>query len=421
MAVDFSLLPKEEPEPGDPPSRLVWMIVFLVMVLAGALALLLLWPKNLPTHTWKFWVSLILFPVGIPAWIVLRRYGHYEGRRLDVLMRNEAIRKYNERVFSLAARPLALVGAAYRFSSDRKENAIDSIQSGGVRLSTQEPIASDGDPVKARWLTVPGARLERGGKEADDHRLGKVTRWLYAELLDDIANRILLLPSRIDLVVSLWVSGGLPRQQYVLLWQECWRERQLRQMRLLEESEPAGLETLDSWLDQVANCDGREARLIVAIQLYPVISEAPPVGAAEAGVALLLMPGVQASRHAVVPEANLYRPVRVPFDQSKEILPHAMKWADIRAAEIPGGWQTGLGAEQAGVLREAAVRLGLTAGPTDLDQTVGHAGAAAPWLAIACAANSLSASVQSQIVFAGQSDGVDAAVVRWISHEKDAA
>ncbi|MBB1634268.1 hypothetical protein [Cupriavidus sp. UME77] len=418
MAVDFSLLPKEEPEPGDPPSLLIWTIVFLVMALACAIAILLSWPRDLPTHTWKFWASLILFPVGIPAWIVLRRYSHHEGHRLDVLMRNEVIRRYNERVFALAARPLALLGAAHRFSSDQSENATRTILSGKVTLETQKPIASDSGPTKARWLVVPGVPLGPGGKEADARRHREVTRWLYSELLADLANRIQSLPSRVDLSVCLWVSGGLLRKDHVALWQACWREHQLRDMRLSEETEPAGLDVLDGWLDQLAGGEGREARLIVAIQLYPVLSKTPPVGAAEAGVALLLMPGEQAGGLQVVSEASLHRPVRGPFDQSDGALSHAVKWGDIAAAEIPGGWQTGLDATQAGVLREAAVHLGLTARPTDLDQTVGHAGTAAPWLAIACAAGSLSGDVQSQIVFAGQPGGVDSAVVRSVAREK---
>ncbi|MBP0639248.1 hypothetical protein [Cupriavidus sp. AcVe19-6a] len=417
MAVDFSLLPKEEPEPDDPPSRPVWMAFFVVTALGVALAIVLLWPRQLSTHTWKFWASLILFPVGIPAWIVLRRYSICEGRRLDVLMRNEAIRKYNERVHAIAARPLAIVGTAFRFSSDRKENNATAVQTGAVRLATQEPIASDGNPIKARWLTVPGVKLRPGGKEADDARHRQLTRWLYEQLLDDLANRIRLIPSRINLGVCLWVSGRLTRHEYMALWQECWRERHQRKMRILEQTEPAGLATLDNWLDRVASGSMLEAKLIVAIHLYPLLSDTPPVGAAEAGVALLLMPGELARQHAVVHEATVSRPVRGPLDQSNGALPHALAWGAVTAAEIAASWQTGLGPVQTGVLCEAAVRLGLNTQSTDLDQTVGHAATAAPWLAIACAAEAPSASMQSQIVFAGLPDGADVAVVRWVERD----
>ncbi|MGE8454873.1 MAG: hypothetical protein ACN6OP_30550, partial [Pseudomonadales bacterium] len=91
MAVDFSLLPPEEAVSERPPSRLAWTVAFFLMVLVGVFAVLFFWPKDMPTHTWKFWASLVLFPVGIPVWIVLRRYSVYEGRKLDTALHNEAV------------------------------------------------------------------------------------------------------------------------------------------------------------------------------------------------------------------------------------------------------------------------------------------------------------------------------------------
>jgi hypothetical protein len=42
------------------------------------------------------------------------------------VMHNEAIRQYNEHVFAVAARPLAVLGAAHRISSDRSSSAVRS-------------------------------------------------------------------------------------------------------------------------------------------------------------------------------------------------------------------------------------------------------------------------------------------------------
>ncbi|WP_155888423.1 hypothetical protein [Cupriavidus sp. WS] len=417
MAVDFSLLPTEEPEMTTRPSRVVWAIAFLAMALGGALAVLLLWPKHLPTHTWRFWLTLALFPVGLPTWIVLRRYGHHEGRRLDVLMRNEAIRRYNAHVFAVAARPLAVLGAAHRISSDRNENALAGIQAGTVRIATQEPIANEGDPVRARWLDVPGVQPVPGGKERDEVRHCEVTRWLYSELLDELSVQIRALPLQTGLGICLWVSGGLRRQDYVALWRKAWQERRFRAMEIVEETEPTSLRVLDDWLDEIAGQGERHARLIVAIQLHPVLSATPPSGAAEAGVAILLMPDEPASRLAVMRQANLHRPVHGPFEQSNDVLSHALKWGDITAAGIKGVWRTGLDAAKAGALHSEAMKMGLGAQPVDLDQTAGHAGTAAAWLAIACSAGTLSGGAPNQLVFVGEPDGVDVAVIRRQSLE----
>ena len=43
MAVNFSKLPPLEPMPENPPSRIVWTIVFFVIVIAGIFMVLLVW------------------------------------------------------------------------------------------------------------------------------------------------------------------------------------------------------------------------------------------------------------------------------------------------------------------------------------------------------------------------------------------
>jgi len=55
MAVDFSLLAAEDEGLDDPPSWRVWSIAFLVMALAGVLAVLYFWPDGMQTDTWRYW------------------------------------------------------------------------------------------------------------------------------------------------------------------------------------------------------------------------------------------------------------------------------------------------------------------------------------------------------------------------------
>ncbi|UIF87521.1 hypothetical protein [Cupriavidus sp. UYPR2.512] len=414
MAVDFSLLPKEVAIAEVPPSRLFWGLTFILMAVGCGLAVLLIWPKHLATNTWRFWISLFLLPLGVAGLTVLRRYALYEGHKLDVLMRNEAVCDYNAGILEAAARPLAVVGTAHRFSSDRSENAVQSIKSDVVRLESLNPIFSEGDPVQARWLHVPGVELKSGARKDDESRQMKVVCWLFSELLEEMAERLASLPSPTDLGVHLWVSGGLSRKDYLELWQQCWVERRLRRMHVIDDAKPVQLDAVDSWLDQLAAGHECEARLFVTIQLYPLLSETPPVGAAEAGVAVLLMPGDQASRNAVACDGNLHRPVQGPLDQLDDAICRALQWGELEASQVIGGWQTGLGSAQTGILRATALNLKLSVKPTDLDQTVGHAGIAAPWLAVACGAKSLSAAAPNQILFCGQMDSVNAAIVRRV-------
>ncbi|MGS1000385.1 hypothetical protein ACVCH0_01520 [Burkholderia glumae] len=94
MAVDFARLPPEEPGPDHPPSILIWTIVFFLIAIVGVFAVLLLWPKGESTQTPWFWACVTVYPFGLAAFVVLRRYSVYEGRRLDAIAWNDARKDY---------------------------------------------------------------------------------------------------------------------------------------------------------------------------------------------------------------------------------------------------------------------------------------------------------------------------------------
>lgn len=413
MAVDFSQLPSEASEHLDPPSRLVWVVAFLLMVLMGTFAVLFFWPKDMPTQTWKFWVTLVLFPVGIPTWIVLRRYSVYAGRQLDADLHNEAVQAFNQRVFEAASVPLALIAAAYRFTAKPDANNAASILQGLVALESQPSIAERGDVLKARWLTIPGMPLAPGRREDDLRRQQQVTTWLFDQLLDDLAAGIRALPARVPLVIQLAIANELTHEENQHLWLSGWRARSLRHADIAPPEEGAAdFMWLDRWMDDVIQGTNRHATLFVAVQLHPLLVNSPPAGAAEAGVALLWLPDALARPGAMRRVADLHRPVRAAIKQPDDALAHALQWGHVSAQSISQGWLTCLDATQASALRTPAHALGLDPHLTDLDQTVGNAGAAAPWLALACAASTLTAEVAEQIVLVGQGDHVDGAVVK---------
>lgn len=412
MAVDFSQLPTENTEAVARPSSILWAVVYLAIASVLALGILRFWPAQLPTNTLRFWVTLILFPTGIPLFVVLRRYSYFEGRKLDVEMQREAAHEYNEAVFSAASRPLILLGSSFRFSAVGRENSSSAVRSGSVNLTTRDAVASDGDPVKARWIEMPGGKLD---SESDDSvRQVAVTRWLYSELLADLAKAIRALPSRSGIEVSLWLSGELDREAYVALWQECWTEQRLpSSMRVVNEVSPSGIDIMDDWLDRVVAGEATHlARLVVAIQLHAVIGNSPPTGTSEAGAALLLAPDVLVRKHDLTARANLHRPVRWDADKPEAMLANALKWADVTAEKIPSGWKTGLGVDQSSKLHEAARQLGMEAVPTDIDQTIGYAGVASPWLALACAVDALSDQTPCQVIVTARQKKMLAAVIR---------
>lgn len=414
MAVDFSLLPKEQALPDDGPSRLVWSVIFLVLATGIAVGIVMLWPENLPTQGVKFWCSLALFPVGIPTVIVLRRYSQHEARKLDVIAMNSAVREYNERVFHAAKTPLALIGMDYCFSVDRNENRIDGIRGGAVALPSQNGIARDAEPVKARWLIVSGVELQPGKVEDDEERHRKVLKWLFSTLIDNLSDKVQQLPGRLELSVRLITDAMLEGAEVEGIWLRCWKESRLRRANIVSiNQEPMDLGMLDNWLDQLNEGEHMQARLVVGIQLNRLLSGTPASGTTEAGVAVLLVPNALANRYQLIRMANLHRPVRASMASLMgDAMMPALKWADIAAEEIAEVWQTGLSADQSGKFREQSLRLGLEKKATDLDQTVGNAGVAAPWLALACAAGTLSVDCVNEIVLAARGEEMDCVVLR---------
>jgi len=228
MPVDFARLPVEETFNVKPPSVLRWAVVFIVMAVLGGVAVLWLWPEDMPTDTWRFWITLIFFPMAVPAIVVLRRFACHESRRLDVELQNAAVNAFNARVFHAASIPLALIGSAHRFSADPALNAAQALQSGALKLTTRTPPARNATPVNARWLEVPDMPAEPGTINADVERAHQLTAWLMNDLLEQLAPRLLTFPMPVPLIARLQVDNALPDDANRALWEASWGARSLR-------------------------------------------------------------------------------------------------------------------------------------------------------------------------------------------------
>jgi hypothetical protein len=411
MPVDHQQLPGEEPESAAAPSKLVWVSVFVVLLAVGGAATVLLWPKHMPTNDWRFWTALVVLPSALASFIVSRSFSAYEAAKLDVQARNEVASAYNQRVFDAASRPFSILAATYRFSCDRKENSLGGVRDKSMKLVSQAAIARDAPPVHARWLMVPSFELAAGPLTADKKRHIEAAKWLFAELLDELAQAIKALPQRTSLDVHFAMSSLLSTEERDGLWNDKWEKLNLRPADIAINDSNVDLMTLDGWLDRTIETAENKAQLILAIQLTALQSASPSPGSAEAAVALLLLPKVEATRHRLVSEADLHRPVRGRFEQANEALRPALKWAGSEAPDIKGIWQAGFDATQWGHVVSEGCLLGLSNDAIKIDQSIGFAGVAAPWLAVAVAAKSLSDTAPRQIAFAGSEHTFDCAVL----------
>jgi hypothetical protein len=411
MPVDFSRLPPEQPLPDQPPSRFVWTVVFFALTIIGIFAVLLLWPKGEPARTPWFWICITVYPLGIAAFVVLRRYSVYESRRLDAIAWNDAREQHVRAVFDAASHPLDVLALSYRISSDAGENEIGGLLSGTLKLEPKAVPTPDTAPVKARWFMQPHAD-ENGTKHTNDRdRQHDVIQRLFDEVLTDVADAVRRLPDDVKLSVQLMLAGSAIPANAVAKWQSAWIARELRPVSATR-CEASDLMSLDAWLDRANERNALESRLLVFIQVHPVLQTSPPADSTEAAIAMLLAPTATTERLKLVRIAAIHRPMHGQVTSIESALSYALKWGRVMPTDVQRIWQSGLDVNAVGAATKAWVKVGVSAAAVNLDQVTGDAGDAAAWLSIACAAKAAAVERTAQLVAVRATGGVQFSVVR---------
>jgi hypothetical protein len=403
MPIDLSSIPPPEPLPKKP-SKLVWTIVFLVLTIIGMAAVLILWPKNEPTHTPWFWICFGVFPPAFAGFVVLRRFSVYHGRLLDARAWNTAREEHLHRLKAHASTPVVILKSSCRLAGNIVENPASMIATRSLNLGSQPSIALPGS-IRAGWFAVPDVALFKGKIEDDVARQLQVLNWLFDECISDLKMAVLALPPTMQLAIHLSVTmDNFAEASVRQAWGNAWASHELRAHPATIESEPLSLLALETWLDATDKAAQQRARMVVQVQLNKVLSDNPPVGSAEAVVALLLVRTEAASSHALEAQAFLHRPVRGAIASLPEKLGLTLKWGRSPPSAIQDVWHSGLDADSAlplfAAVRGAAIVVSSAEpdGRHDIDQAIGYCGAAAPWLAAAFAAEHSAGATKPQLV-----------------------
>jgi len=254
----------------------------------------------------------------------------------------------------------------------------------------------------------------RGLALAEHDRHTNLSKWLLEQLLNDLAPQIAAIPSRVKCVAHLFFSNRLHRNQNLKCWEDAASYVLLRLFPIVyQESDAEGVVSLDQWLDDAISHKGDEARLIIAIQLHSV--KAPPWfpdGGPEAASALLLMPDALAEKHGLKKQADLHRPVTSAIETHADSVKLAMRVAGTTGKRLAKIWQTGIPLGQSGSLSVMRQETEMLTPVIDIDRTVGEAGIAAPWFAVACAHASLRQHGGAQMVTAGNGNKVSTLVLK---------
>lgn len=222
---------------------------------------------------------------------------------------------------------------------------------------------------------------------------GLLAARLFAKLIADLpADQ---LPEKISLVVILDVSSSLSSADVREIWQQAWHESGIA--CAVEYPDSNGPGVINHWLDRRIKDDAM--LLIVGLQVDPVTSD----NTAETAVALLL--GNRLTQEALEPVALLHRPDPAPSGELSAGMNMAAYNVPLKENIVKNLWLAGLTGEQ----RAEAIAC-QNAHPVQsveneavisLDASMGRAGAAAPWLAIAAATEIARQTQSPQMIICG--------------------
>ncbi|WP_227461265.1 hypothetical protein [Cupriavidus pauculus] len=407
MPVDFARVPPRVRVPPPPrPAIILWAILLVIMIGAGAGLTFWQWPAGKPTNTLGFWCCAIVYPVF--AWVLVLCFarGIAYARRVDAMAINHVSARIEQERHAQASEPLAVLGYAWCFSGDAQENTAEGIGNGRLKLDTRSSAAEPGTDVCARWLEVPGLSFSSGNVLLEHKRHQALCNWLVARMIDRLGGALAVLPNQTTLHVDVCNETLVDLHEVQSRLQALILEiAPTLKLELHAHGEHMPLFRTDAWHDRLKP---REGRLLVALQLRNALSERLQDGVAEAGVALLLgRPHVDGCQ----PALRLHRPAKGKADGKSEPFDLAVRWGQATAAQIRTIWNHCLSEDLARPVKSAS-HFNQQAQWIDVGTTVGDCGGVGAWLATALALEHAALTGQPQLILSEQDGDLVALVCK---------
>jgi hypothetical protein len=380
--------PEEENASPAPPSPIVWLIVFVLVMLAGAVSTLLSWPKGQPTGTPWFWVRLLVLPASAGGLIYGLRLYYYQQEMDRLEAEAETLAEDTATAIRFAREPLAVLDTAYLCATGSR-NLARHVAEKNTSLESRQPTHGN-STVRHTALAL-----------ADDSDHANSYRSCFVELLEQLDPALCRLPSQMPLEVFLQLPEDARQNELSTTWQICWEAFGHRPVAPVLLTPDQGFMALDTWLDADGGPALEKCALVVSVQLH----NTPPENSAEAAVALLLAWAPLAQRKGLVSLAQLHRPVEAAPDGEKDAASRALLWGMAAPAEVSDLWQGGLARADKSALTRTCADLALAVSDTDelsgihdIDVAIGDAGVASAWLAMTLAIEHAASTGKPQLV-----------------------
>ncbi|QFH50777.1 hypothetical protein [Leclercia adecarboxylata] len=242
------------------------------------------------------------------------------------------------------------------------------------------------------WKGEKGKRMSRITTEPGETPELVVSRLLSGLIADLPVGQF---PENTSLAVILDISSSLSFPAVQEIWQEAWQESGVT--CAVEYVGSNGTGVISQWLDH--RIKDEAMLLIVGLQIDPIDSN----NTAEAAVALLL--GNRLTQEALEPLGLLHRPDASSPGELSEGMNMAAYNVPLKGKIVKNLWLAGLtGGQHAEVIACQNAHPAQSVADDSvisLDRSMGHAGAAAPWLAIAAATEIARQTQSPQMIICG--------------------
>ncbi|WP_273695116.1 hypothetical protein [Buttiauxella sp. S19-1] len=352
-------------------------------MLAGSVILMRIFGRYVDNH--YFW--LIALGVPVAFWIV------FAGGRFAIwMLKDMKANGYDKRreawIISetrRSRRALQILNVSFitGYPAEHQDEVVTKI------LSNASIIAAQTD-----WQGTEGRRMSRIAVSPDETPSSLISL-LFDQLTENLALHLTSCSDKASLTLAFDISSTVPHSEVIQLWGETWEESGIALP--VEYIKGSGPGIVDNWLNN--HFKDNAMLLVVALQVAPVHVD----NSAEVAVALLF--GNRLTQESVSPLALLHRPDPSPARELEFGMRMAAYNVPVKDGIVRHLWLSGLNDQQHAevVIHQNKPPAKAVEGDAviNLDSTMGHAGAAAPWLAIAAATEITQLTQSPQMIICG--------------------
>lgn len=392
MPVELHKMPEKVSLP-EPPDKIRWLIIIVVVFLAGAAISLYFWPKDVTTHSAWFWFCTLVIPlfVGIASYALCLR--SYENECDRIHWWNHLHQKQYDTQVNRGQRYAALLGKAYITSV--ANNKLASVLLGaGSQLQSQYSPFLQRSLMTAQLKPYPLTFSESEYVSRLEIYLSQLIRMLQPDLSAVPGN----------LSIRIHHDGTLESAQIRMLWEKLY-DASNPMAEIAIESGGDGLMWLDDWLDK----QERQLSLSVEINLFGEIKDKH----AESVSALLLASPEWVSEYGDEHvSAVIHRPAVV--DDDNNAFNDALLWGELDAGDKFSVWRSQLKGKRLTTQLQSIDKAGYMPGLQNehlLDDLFGCPGAATGNILLICASEHAAATNFPQLLMT-ESKTIHQAIVR---------